>query len=58
MLKNIIKSIIIKIKGPKKEVNYYCRRCGRKLITKQSRELGIGKCCYNKEVRSKTKKLF
>lgn len=34
----------------KKENYIYCRRCGRKLRTKESRKLGLGKCCYKKEI--------
>lgn len=37
----------------------YCRRCGKKLKTRESKKLGLGSCCYKKEVKTKyTKPLF
>lgn len=41
-----------------KEKYIYCRRCGRKLKSEQSKVLGMGSCCYKKEVEHKYKKLF
>lgn len=41
-----------------KEKHIYCRRCGRKLKSEQSKVLGIGSSCYKKEVENKYKKLF
>lgn len=57
MLKNLIQYFCNKLKITK---NYTrCRRCGKLLKTKESRRLGLGKCCYKKEVQTKyTKPLF
>lgn len=57
MLKNLIQYFCNKLKTTK---NYTrCRRCGKLLKTKESRRLGLGKCCYKKEVQTKyTKPLF
>lgn len=58
-IKKFIKSLYMKIVPETKETNYYCRRCGRKLKTEESRKLGLGKCCYKKELRTKySKPLF
>ena len=58
MMENIIKYIKSKL-SPKQKIYNYCRRCGRPLRTEISKHLGLGRCCYNKEVRTKyNKKLF
>ena len=51
-IKKFIKSIYHRL-SPEKEPVIYCRRFGRKLTTAESRALGVGKCCYQKELRSK-----
>lgn len=57
-MKDLIKYLYNKLK-PHKNNYQYCRRCGRRLKTKESRSLGLGKCCYEKEVRTKySKQLF
>lgn len=58
MMQKLVKFIKDKL-GPKQKIYNYCRRCGRPLKTELSRHIGLGKCCYNKEVRTKyNKKLF
>lgn len=32
------------------ETYSYCRRCGKRLKTHESKKLGLGKCCYKKEL--------
>ena len=55
----IIRAFISMFSDDKKQNNYaYCRRCGRKLKSEQSKKLGLGSCCYRKEVNNKTKSLF
>jgi len=55
----IIKALIGMFTDSKKQNDYsYCRRCGRKLKSEQSKKLGLGLCCYKKEVNNKTKSLF
>lgn len=51
-IKNFIKSVYNRF-NPQKESVIYCRRCGRKLRTAESKALGVGKCCYQKELRNK-----
>lgn len=47
----IIDSFIkIFYKGDNRENYIYCRRCGKRLKTDESRKLGLGKCCYKKEL--------
>ena len=57
MFKNFIKYVYKKFHS---DMEYqYCRRCGKKLRTKESKKLGLGRCCYQKEVRTKySKPLF
>jgi len=58
MFKNLIKFISRRVHSQEVEIKY-CRRCGRKLKSEESKKLGLGRCCYNKEVRTKyTKPLF
>ena len=46
-------------KHNKEHQTSYCRRCGRRLTTEYSKKLGLGRCCYQKELlNSYTKKLF
>lgn len=57
MLKNFVSYLYRRFKNEK--IYTYCRRCGRRLKTQESRRLGLGKCCYKKEVNTKyTKPLF
>ena len=53
MFKNIVKFF----RSRKQEVSY-CKRCGRRLSTKESKELGFGQCCLKKENNKFTKSLF
>lgn len=58
MFKTFIKFISGKIHSNQSDIRY-CRRCGRKLKSRESKKLGLGRCCYNKEVQTKyTKPLF
>ena len=58
MFKNLIKFISRRVHSQKIEIKY-CRRCGRKLKSEESKKLGLGRCCYKKELRTKyTKPLF
>lgn len=36
-----------------KKLYKYCLRCGRKLKTIESREIGYGKVCYEKTLKDK-----
>lgn len=57
MLKNFITYLYRRLKND--NTYTYCRRCGRKLKTQESKKLGLGSCCYKKEVKTKyTKPLF
>ena len=57
-MKDLLKYLYNKLK-PQKHTYQYCRRCGRRLKTEESRRLGLGRCCYEKEVRTKySKQLF
>lgn len=56
---NILKVIFGKNSRERSSTNYiYCRRCGRKLKSENSKLLGIGSSCYKKEVGEKQLKLF
>lgn len=58
MIKDFVNYLRNKFSSKQKIYNY-CRRCGRPLRTQESKELGLGHCCYIKEVRTKyNKKLF
>lgn len=58
MIKNLISYISKKLHPVHQDIKY-CRRCGRRLKSEESKRLGLGKCCYNKEVQTKyTKPLF
>lgn len=58
MIKGLVTFIRSKL-STKPKVYNYCRRCGKPLKTELSKHLGLGRCCYNKEVRTKyNKKLF
>lgn len=46
-LKLIYKKFFI---GKEKKTYTCCRRCGKQLKSKESRKLGLGKCCYKKEL--------
>lgn len=59
MIKNFIKYVCQKFHSNESNTYLYCRRCGRKLKTEESKKLGLGRCCYEKELRTKyTKPLF
>ena len=54
---DVINKIFSYFSEEKPKKNYiYCRRCGRKLISEESKVLGIGISCYKKEIREKYKK--
>lgn len=44
--------------GTSKEKHIYCRRCGKRLYSTESKVLGIGLCCYKKELTENKNKLF
>jgi len=54
-IKNFIK-LMYKCLNKEKESVIYCRRCGKKLTSTESKLLGVGKCCYQKELKDKYKK--
>lgn len=59
MIKNFIKYVYKKFHNESNNTYQYCRRCGRRLKTEESKKLGLGRCCYQKEVRTKySKPLF
>lgn len=39
-----------------KSYNIYCRICGKKLKTLESKQLGIGPTCYKKLIKSQANK--
>ena len=43
----------LKIKEAEKVDYEICKRCGRKLKSKASRELGYGPSCFNREMNNK-----
>lgn len=57
MVRKIIKFFREKF-NKKKEVKYYCKRCGKLLTDPTSKKMGFGKCCYQKEVIKNQKHLF
>lgn len=41
-----------------KEENKYCKRCHRQLKDEQSKQLGFGPVCYQKQIKKKVNYLF
>lgn len=40
------------------KVNQYCKRCGRRLVSDEAKERGMGKVCWEKSQHISHNKLF